>query len=333
MTSPTSTTTAVATAKPVHPEVAAAKARREIVQQIKGTQWGKDCSPEVAFAVARWSLDNGVDAVRHVEVLGGKPYLNGDFYLEKAAPFVLAGDLRYDEPQFVHADPGLVTLANRDREKAPEWERPQIDWARAESFRRFQARVERGIPHDATGACVFVVHTKNGTPIVGVNWCGGESKVKNGKNGKYRHDPIGDAEPTKTAQTRAARRALRQIIEAFPDSPLSRSVAKIEASARALAKELAPVVEAERTQRLEAEGEQRRLGSAGIMGGATYDIRDRETVSGGPVDPEPIDEGERLAALARDAELEARADAERRQYEAERGRTTEDEEFEKSLDQ
>ena len=57
MTAPTEST---AVARPINPEVAAAKARREIVQQIKGTQWGKDCSPEVAFAVAPWSLDNRV---------------------------------------------------------------------------------------------------------------------------------------------------------------------------------------------------------------------------------------------------------------------------------
>lgn len=301
MTAPT-TSTAVAKpdaapARQLSPEAAAAKARREIVQQIKGTQWGKDCSPEVAYAVARWSLDNGVDAVRHVEVLGGKPYLNGDFYLEKAAPFVMSGELRYDEPRFVHADPGLILMANRKLEEVPEWEQPQVEWAREELFRRFQARVDRGIPHDATGACIFTVHTKSGTPLPGVNWCGGESKVKNGKNGKYRGDPIGDAEPTKTAQTRAARRALRQIIEAFPDSPLARSVGKIEASAKALVAEVSAIAKAE-ADALPSPHPVNLLS----VGETSYEVGAVPE----PVEaPAPIDEATRLAAVARDARMVA----------------------------
>jgi hypothetical protein len=319
---------ALTPARPVSPEVAAAKARRDIVKEIKGTLWGKDCTPEVAHAVARWSLDMGVDAVRHVELLGGKPYLNGDFYLEKAAPFVLSGEIRYEEPRFVHADPGLIQMANRKLEEVPEWEREQVTWAREELFFRFQERANRGVPHDATGACVFVVHTKSGTPIVGVNWCGGESKAKKKANGeRYRGDPIGDAEPTKTAQTRAARRALRQIIEAFPDSGIAKSVAKIEASIRTLAKETEAVVKTEDEVRVAAGAEQRRLASAGIMGGATY--ADPEPVEA-PA-PAPIDEAERLAAVARDAALEEKAEEARREHEEDTARTAEDEAFELRL--
>lgn len=302
-TAPKSTAvTAPAPEKKLSPAAAEAKARREIVQSIKGTQWGKDCSPDVAYAVARWSLDNGVDAVRHVEVLGGRIYLNGDFYLEKAAPLVLAGDLAYEEPRFVHADPGLVAMANRKMEDVPEWEQAQVTWAREEIFRRFQERVERGIPHDATGACVFVVRTKNGTPLVGANWCGGATKVKQGKNGSYRGDPVGDAEPTKTAHTRAARRALRQIIEAFPDSPLAKTASRLEASARVLNAELAPIIDAEREQRQVASAHPAALGAG--------DYTEQAPVPGF----EPIDEAERLASLA-----------------AEQARTAEDEEFEKRL--
>lgn len=311
---PAALTNAVATApKKVSAVVAAANARREIVKQIRGTQWGQDCSAEVANAVARWSLDNGVDAVRHVEVLGGRIYLNGDFYLEKAAPFVMAGELRYEEPQFVHADPGLIEMANRDREKAPEWERAQIDWARAESFRRFQVRVERGIPHDATGACIFIVHTKSGTPVVGVNWCGGASKIKTKRDGsKYRSDPIGDAEPTKTAQTRAARRALRQIIEAFPDSGLARAVKSIEANAKLASQEIEAIIETE------PKAPAHPAGLAAVGDGYGEDGEPKTLPA-----PAPIDEAARLEAIAN----------ERRQAPpTEAGRTKEDEDFELGLD-
>lgn len=312
MTEPTAPATGatVAPVKEIHPEVAAAKARREIVKAIRGTQWGKDCSPEVTHAIARWCQDNGIDAVRHVEVLGGKPYLNGDFYLEKAAPFVMAGELRYEEPQFVHADPLLIEIAHKKEEETPEWERSHVTWAREEILRRMQARVARGIPHDATGACIFIVHTKSGTPIVGVNWCGGKTKVKTGKNGSYRSDPIGDAEPTKTAHTRAARRALRQIIEAFPDSPLAKAVGPIYASARVLGKEIESLVEGEPKASAHPAG----LGAVGDGYGEDGEPKSLPA-------PAPIDEAARLEAIAREG---APTDT---------GRTKDDDDFELSLDQ
>jgi hypothetical protein len=46
-----------------------------------------------------------------------------------------------------------------------------------------------------------------GQTVVGVNWCGGGSRQR---------DPVGDSEPTKTAITRAARRAWKQVAEVLP---------------------------------------------------------------------------------------------------------------------
>ena len=93
-----------------------------------------------------------------------------------------------DEPDFVNADARLDDLAAKGDK-----------WAIEELTRRIKARIQHAIPEKALAACVqrFRIPS-SGAVIVGVNWCGGGSR---------KSDPVGDAEPTKTAQTRARRRA------------------------------------------------------------------------------------------------------------------------------
>lgn len=229
------------------PRVAEAKALREITVAIRGTQWGKECTPQVQAAVARYCLKNGLDAVRHVEVLGGRLYLTAEFYEERGTPLVLAGIVQVSEPEFVHADKRLDDLA-----KHPD--ATTAAWAENLRIKRMMARIELGIPEDATGACIYrgTVKTPNGvTTLVGFNWCGGESKVKKMKSGdKFRSDPVGDAEPTKTAQSRAKRRMWRQIVVAIPEA--QDRFGHIEAAVRIANAELGEVISAE-TKQIEAE--------------------------------------------------------------------------------
>lgn len=238
--------TAVAVQSEKDKKVSAAKAERDIIIAIRGTQWGKDCSPQVTVAVARYCMRHGLDPVRHVEVLGGRIYLNGEFYEEAAAPLVLAGLVRYSEPDFVHADVRLQQIADDER-YPPAIRQRALD----EIVRRMFRRIELGIPDDATGACVYVgeVVPRNGvqpTKLVGFNWCGGATKVKKSKNGEYRGDPVGDAEPVKTAQSRAKRRMWRQVVVALPE--LARSVGPIEASVKIANDEIHEVVAVENAQ-------------------------------------------------------------------------------------
>lgn len=215
----TSAGTAVATQDPLAAQRAARiqemRERNAHAAAIRGTQWGKDASPEMVRAVAHYCTIHNLDPARHVEVLGGKLYLTGEFYEEKGIPLVLAGTVVVDEPLFVHADARLAPLV--------------AAWARDELVRRTQLRIQFGIPDDATGACVIRARVGE-TVIVGFNWCGGASKIKKGKNGEFRSDPVGDAEPVKTAQSRAKRRMWRQIVVALPE--LQAVVGPIEVSAR-----------------------------------------------------------------------------------------------------
>jgi hypothetical protein len=123
-------------------------------------------------AVVRYMLEIGADPMRHCFVLGGNIYLNAEFYRE-----LVAANPKFlrDDVDFIHDDP-----------RASEEERA----------RRKQLRIVYGVPENAPGAAMVTLHYDGRGPFVGVNWAGVREK-----------DPVGKAEPTKSAQTRAYRKA------------------------------------------------------------------------------------------------------------------------------
>jgi hypothetical protein len=226
-------TTAVA--KRVDARVAELKERNALVAAIRGTQWGRDTTPEMARAVAHYCHENGLDPVRHVEILGGRIYLTAEFYDERGAELIRSGVVQPDEPDYVHADERLDKLAAEGDE-----------WAKTEQQRRLRLRIVHGIPEGAKGACIQRFRlAETGKAILGVNWCGGvRPKTQYGKDA----DPIGEAEPTKTATTRARRRAWKQIADVIPG--YGEMVKPVEATARMVSETLpVSVVEAPRGPR------------------------------------------------------------------------------------
>jgi hypothetical protein len=178
--------------------IAENKARNAVARAIRGTQWGKDLGPEGAHALAEYCRANNLDPVRHIEVLGGRPYLTATYYEERAAPFIRSGALVPHEVDFIQADTRLDTMADAGDE-----------WAKGERTRRMRARIQHGVPEKAAAVAVKrITVASTGHTVVGVNWCGG---------GVRQRDPVGDAEPTKTAETRAGRRAWKQLAEVVPE--------------------------------------------------------------------------------------------------------------------
>ncbi|MGV3707587.1 MAG: hypothetical protein ACO1Q7_02020 [Gemmatimonas sp.] len=174
--------------------------RNQMQAAIRGTTWGKDLHPGVVRAVSEYCRLNNLDPQRHVEVLGGRIYLTATLYEERGAPLILAGIVTKAEPEHINADPRLDEMAKDGDE-----------WAKEESKRRKRLRVKWNVPEKAAAVVVqrfkvngLLVGQTNDTTIVGVNWCGGG----------IRKDPVGDAEPSKTAESRAARRAWKQIADA-----------------------------------------------------------------------------------------------------------------------
>lgn len=186
------------------------RARNQMVTAIRNTAWGKDCTPDVQRAVAEYARQNNLDPVRHIEILGGRIYLTAALFDEKGAALIRAGVIIPDEPDYINADARLDELAAKGDA-----------WAVEESTRRIKLRIQYNVPEKSLAAVVqrFVV-AQSGAVIVGVNWCGG--------NG--RRDPVGDAEPAKTAQTRARRRAWTQIADIIPG--YAEIIRPLEATAR-----------------------------------------------------------------------------------------------------
>lgn len=210
----TAETTAVARRSPQWTaEIEARRLRAAAATAVRGTQWGKECSEEAVRAVSRYCVENGLDPMRHVEVLGGRIYLTETLYSEKAAPYVRAGLLILEEPDLIMADARLDELAVAGDE-----------WAKEERTRRMRARIKYGVPEIAEGASVQRIRVaSSGAVIVGVNWCGKGVRMqekeiweKNQRTGRFAAkdmDPIGGLEPVKTAITRARRRAWIQLLE------------------------------------------------------------------------------------------------------------------------
>lgn len=152
---------------------------RRLAIAIAEQSWGKEISPVARNAVARYCLEIGADPVRHVFVLAGNIYLNANFWMD-----LVAANPKFlrDEVDFIHEDP----RANAD-----------------EATRRKGLRVQYGAPEGAPGIAIVTLFYQDRGPFVGVNWAG--VKPRGGKVGEG--DPIGLAEPTKTAQSRAYRKA------------------------------------------------------------------------------------------------------------------------------
>lgn len=200
--------------------VAENKERNAMVTAIRGTIWSKDLSEGQMRSIAHYCHKNGMDPIRHIEVLGGRIYPTATLYEERAAPFIRAGVLIPHEPQFINVDDRLDALAEAGDE-----------WAIAERAERMRLRIKYRAPEKADAIAVYrITIAATGQTVVGVNWCGKGLRVESkevwaydpasGKRkptGKFEDkdmDPVGGNEPTKTAITRAGRRAWKQIVEA-----------------------------------------------------------------------------------------------------------------------
>lgn len=184
------------------------KAQNAMAAQIRGQMWAKDASHETIRAVAEYCRQNGLDPVRHVELLGGRVYLTATLYEERAAPLIQRGILIPYEPEFINADPRLDALANAGDE-----------WAINERTRRMRLRIEHNVPEKAEAAVIQRIEiAETRRTVIGVNWCGKGLRMKTTKDGSrtWDDDPVGGAEPAKTAITRAGRRAWKQVAEVVP---------------------------------------------------------------------------------------------------------------------
>jgi hypothetical protein len=189
--------------------------RSAIAARLAGTNWGKGLDVQTRMAVADWAQRHGVDATTEIEVLGGNLYLKAQFYLNRLATLVERGVVEYAYSDHVAHDERLAAIATD--EMAPEGFRKQ---AQTELYRRKLVRIEYGAPENARAVVVFRIKMAT-VPVqfTGCKWTGTGRKAKvRGVEQNYFADPIGEEFPVETAETRAARRAMRLLVNQVPEA-------------------------------------------------------------------------------------------------------------------
>lgn len=214
MDEPTGTT--LAHASPHAAMLAQREYMRTVQREIRNKSWGKDLPERTLKSVVLWCEKRGLDAATEVDILGGNIYIKADYYLRRLAQMIGDDRVEYAYPDHVHEDPRLLELASNT--KAPADIREN---ATREYYRRAMERSKYNLSDRATAAVVYRVKVKGMTEeVVGAKQCGG---------GVRKGDPVGDDRPVETAETRAARRACRQVIDKFPDLKAEMDIVESEA--------------------------------------------------------------------------------------------------------
>jgi hypothetical protein len=195
-------------------ELRQAQMIRRGAQLVAATEWGQALSPERRAGFARYCLALGADPLRHVDLLGGNVFINGDYFRD-----VIAADpdfVRSDDPVWIHVDPrhelcigcgaafGADVVHGHDDDAITGENRRRL----AERITRARLRLEHNISDESPAACILVLHYRNGRgPFKGLGTVRA-GKVKSGPNaGVKDRDPIGLDSPRATAETRAWREA------------------------------------------------------------------------------------------------------------------------------
>lgn len=201
------------------------KLSNQVAGKIAELNWGNKLDLGTRRAIADWGRQYGVDPTTEIHVLGGNIYLNAAYYLRRLAGLIERGLVDYAFPDHIEHDERLDALG---------------DEGVGEKNRRLRARIQYQVPDKAVSAVVFRIKLKKlAREIVGVKWCGG---------GTQKNDPVGDARPVETSESRAARRAIRQIVTHMPMA--AQEMLSIEDAAETLSEQIVDAEEAfDRTEK------------------------------------------------------------------------------------
>lgn len=236
-------------------EVAHRREVSKLKNQIAGTEWGKGLSIQTQSLIAEFAKVVRANVLTHIDVLGGTVYLNSAYWI----------DLANQQPLFHHyeqrdlspsVEVALRERAKRQRAAAAELpvgeekserirraldiedEADDVALARAKWSPREGAIVviETSVFRYVNAVLALIQEGKvpegDGyvVKVMECNWAGGFGVQQRPKKagGTYTvSDPIGDADPSKTARTRSLRRALTKAFSAWM-SQYDRQIEKAE---------------------------------------------------------------------------------------------------------
>lgn len=217
----------------IRQQIEMARIANETRKEMAKLSWGASLDQRALGAIAEWGRLHGVDVTQEIDLLGGRVYLNARYYLRRLSQLIEAGRVEYAVADHIHDDPRLMQLGQEgDKERE----------------RRLRERIRYNTPDMAAAVVVFRVKVRGmDQEVVGVNWAG---------NGVRPKDPVGDAEPVKTAESRAARRAMRQLVghvrEVEDVEAVVESVKSVEVEVERARAATKAEIEYQRTHRLPA---------------------------------------------------------------------------------
>lgn len=203
---------------------------RSLAAIVAATEWGAAMSEARQIAFARYCAALGADPLRHVDLLGGNPFVNGDYYRDV---ITASGEYRRaSDPRWIHDDARLklCALCNQPFEDKPDHGHA-LEAVTKENTERLSQRIARAglrvtenADENSPAVCVLLLHYVNcpceecrdlGSqgggrgPFKGLGEVhpGKLTKNKDGRTWEVDRDPIGVQSPRGTAETRAWREA------------------------------------------------------------------------------------------------------------------------------
>ncbi|RTL04096.1 MAG: hypothetical protein EKK62_17015 [Acidimicrobiia bacterium] len=170
------------------------KAINEVARQIANQSWGKSLDGNTVRAVAEYARRYHIDPATELDILGGRIYRNANYFIRRGGDLLRRGIVTDISVQHVNHDTRLDALVSRN-----------VAGAQDELDRRTLARIKHNIPDGAKGAAVVTITLASGAIVEGANYAGVDK------------DPVGTANPGKTAESRAYRRAWRLLVDTIPE--------------------------------------------------------------------------------------------------------------------
>lgn len=188
------------------------RARNALVVAINNESWGSKVSPLQARAYAEYMRRFNLD-IHEVDILGGKPRRNGQYYKRRIMEMAHAGLIEWVKDYHIGPDERLQALVEAKDE-----------WAAAEHTMRLRERIRHAVPDDAQYAFVVVIKLRSlAEPLDGCKWYVpgrqklGWSKTERNKREMVSADPVGDEHPIETVETRAWARVGKLVAAEIPE--------------------------------------------------------------------------------------------------------------------